>query len=104
MYSAHMVELQRGSTMSISDGWGSQGNQSEIMVNFTMPSAAATFGIIIVTASATSAESSATFEYNASLSIAFAFDPLAFTANMTVQPLRNPSCAHLNCNKMSSNS
>ena len=50
MYAADAVTLLRGGSVWLSEGWGSRGNQSEIAVTFPLPSAFATFGIILNTA------------------------------------------------------
>ena len=79
MYTADAVNLWRGGSVWLSEGWGSRGNQSEIAVAFPLPSAFATFGIIINVSSSTPSS------INVSVAISIAFDPMSFVCNLTLQ-------------------
>jgi hypothetical protein len=80
LFAAEVVKVRRGQPLFLSNSsWDGKGSQSEIAVTFAIPSAPASFGIII---SSNSGGSSAAGS-NASLVVSIAYD--SFAANLSLQ-------------------
>lgn len=85
LYSSSLVTLSSNSTYWLNGNWSnSQGNQSEVGLQFTLPSSTSSspvvyFGINVLVGTNSNDPST-----NTSMTIAFTFDPQAFTANVTI--------------------
>jgi hypothetical protein len=93
LFAADVVTVRRGQPFALSSSsWDGRGNQSEIAVTFAIPSAPASFGIIISSSSSSGGgggggggggDGPSAADSNASLVISIAYD--SFAANLSLQ-------------------
>jgi hypothetical protein len=86
LFAADVVTVRRGRPFALSSSsWDGRGNQSEIAVTFAIPSAPASFGIIISGGGGDGGGGGgpSAADSNASLVISIAYD--SFVANLSLQ-------------------